>query len=131
MVARGVRLVLFSTPEPINHHSLERSHDLARRLNSVRYCSSQTCPTDGHVATFNLVLMIIRSEDLFGSKRLIEILNAHGLCATYTELRRYLISVANHEIDRISGDRYIPVKDDVVSSIVKDLSVPRLIRSEP
>ncbi|CAC5420133.1 unnamed protein product [Mytilus coruscus] len=44
----------------------------------------------------------------FGSKRLIEILNAHGFCVTYTELRRYLTSVANHEISRISGDRYIP-----------------------
>ena len=44
----------------------------------------------------------------FGSKRLIEILNAHGFCVKYTELRRYLTSVTNHEIDRISGDRYIP-----------------------
>ncbi|CAC5420137.1 unnamed protein product [Mytilus coruscus] len=43
----------------------------------------------------------------FGSKRLIEILNAHGFCVTYTEFRRYLTSVANHEISRISGDRYI------------------------
>ncbi|CAC5420190.1 unnamed protein product [Mytilus coruscus] len=44
----------------------------------------------------------------FGSKRLIEILNAHGFCVTYIELRRYLTSVANHEISRSSGDRYIP-----------------------
>jgi hypothetical protein len=29
----------------------------------------------------------------FGTKRLIEILNAHGFCVTYTELRRYLTSV--------------------------------------
>ena len=35
-------------------------------------------------------------------------MNAHGFCVTYTELRRNLTSVANHDIDRISGDRYIP-----------------------
>lgn len=35
-------------------------------------------------------------------------MNACGFCVTYTELRRYLTSDANHEIDGISGDRYIP-----------------------
>jgi len=32
----------------------------------------------------------------------------NGLCSSYTELRRFLTSVANHGIEHINGDRYIP-----------------------
>jgi ABC-type multidrug transport system permease subunit len=34
-------------------------------------------------------------------------LNSNGFCSSYTELRRFLTSVANHEIEHINGDRYI------------------------
>ena len=44
----------------------------------------------------------------FGSKNLVELLNSNGLCSSYTELRSFLTSVANHEIEHINGDRYIP-----------------------
>jgi hypothetical protein len=30
------------------------------------------------------------------------------LCSSYTELRRFQTSVANHELEHINGDRYIP-----------------------
>jgi len=30
------------------------------------------------------------------------------LCPSYTELRRFLTSVANHEIEHTNGDPYIP-----------------------
>ena len=32
----------------------------------------------------------------------------NGLCSSYTELRRFLTNVANHGIEHINGDRYIP-----------------------
>ena len=35
----------------------------------------------------------------FGSKQLIETLHTHGFCSSYDEVRRYLTSLANHEID--------------------------------
>ena len=34
--------------------------------------------------------------------------NSNGLCSSYTELRRFQTSVANHELEHINGDRYIP-----------------------
>jgi hypothetical protein len=34
----------------------------------------------------------------YGSKHLIETLHAFGICASYTEVRQLLTSVANHEI---------------------------------
>jgi hypothetical protein len=41
-------------------------------------------------------------------KTIRKLLNSNGLCSSYTELRRFLTSVANHEIEHINGDRYIP-----------------------
>jgi hypothetical protein len=34
----------------------------------------------------------------YGSKHLIETLHAFGICASYTEVRQFLTSAANHEI---------------------------------
>ena len=34
--------------------------------------------------------------------------NSNGLCSSYTELRRFQTSVANHELEHINLDRYIP-----------------------
>jgi len=42
------------------------------------------------------------------TKKIQKLLNSNGMCASYTELRRFLTSVANHEIEHIHGDRYIP-----------------------
>ena len=41
-------------------------------------------------------------------KNIQKLLNSNGLCSSYTELGRFLTSVANHEIEHINGDRYIP-----------------------
>ena len=70
--------------------------------------------TEWIVASIYIILtpfhlgLAIQVYQEFGSKRLNEILNTHGFCVTYTELRIYLTSVANHDISRIGGDRYIP-----------------------
>ena len=34
-------------------------------------------------------------------------MHSNGLCSSYTELRRFPTSVANHDIEHINGDRYI------------------------
>jgi hypothetical protein len=44
----------------------------------------------------------------FGSKQLVDILHVHGFCSSYDEVRRYLTSLANHEIDKIKNGAYIP-----------------------
>ena len=36
----------------------------------------------------------------YGSKHLIETLHAFGICASYTEVRQFLTSAANHEIEK-------------------------------
>ena len=41
-------------------------------------------------------------------KQIQKLLNSNGFCSSYTELRRFLPSVANHEIEHINGDLYIP-----------------------
>jgi hypothetical protein len=35
-------------------------------------------------------------------------LHVHGFCSSYDEVRRYLTSLANHEIDKIKNGVYIP-----------------------
>ena len=76
---------------------------------SVRKCLALTecvvANSRTNLTPFHLGLAIQVYHEFFWSKRLIEILNAHGFCVRYTELRRYLTSVTNHEINRISGDR--------------------------
>jgi hypothetical protein len=44
----------------------------------------------------------------FVSKQLVDILHVHGFCSSYDEVRRYLTSLANHEIDKIKNGVYIP-----------------------
>jgi hypothetical protein len=43
-----------------------------------------------------------------GSKQLIETLHSNGLCASYGEDRRYLTSIAHHEIEKIQDGVYVP-----------------------
>jgi hypothetical protein len=45
---------------------------------------------------------------VYGSKNLVETLHSHGFCASYNELRRYLTSLADHEINKIENGTYIP-----------------------
>ena len=44
----------------------------------------------------------------FGSKQLVDTLYVHGFCSSYDEVKRYLTSLANHEIDKIKNGVYIP-----------------------
>ena len=43
-----------------------------------------------------------------GSKQLIETLHSNGFCASYGEVRRYLTSIAHHEIEKIQDSVYVP-----------------------
>ena len=44
----------------------------------------------------------------FGSRHLVDTLNSHGFCVSYTEVRRFLTSIANNEIEKIKNNSYIP-----------------------
>lgn len=44
----------------------------------------------------------------FGSKQLIDTLHYHGVCSSYHEVRCYLTSLADHDIDKIKNGVYIP-----------------------
>ena len=44
----------------------------------------------------------------FGSKYLVETINSHGFCASYNEVRRYLTSSAEHEVNKIESGTYLP-----------------------
>jgi hypothetical protein len=48
---------------------------------------------------FHLGLAVQLYHDI-GSKQLIETLHSNGLCASYGEVRRYLSSIAHHEIEK-------------------------------
>ena len=41
----------------------------------------------------------------FVSKQLVDTLHVHGFCSLYDEVRRYLTSLANHEIDKIKTSK--------------------------
>ena len=56
---------------------------------------------------FHLGLAIQLYHD-FGSRQLIDTLYFHGFCASYGEIRRYLTSIAHHEIEKITGGVYVP-----------------------
>jgi hypothetical protein len=45
---------------------------------------------------------------VYDSKNLVETLHSHGLYASYNELRWYLTSLADHEINKIENGTYIP-----------------------
>ena len=50
--------------------------------------------------------LALQMHHLHGSKNLIEALNAHGFCASYYEVRRFLTSIADSEIKKM--DTYVP-----------------------
>ncbi len=52
--------------------------------------------------------LAVRLHNEYGSKTLIETLNAHGYCMTYDETRRFTTSVALQEADRIANGVYLP-----------------------
>jgi hypothetical protein len=52
--------------------------------------------------------LALQMHHVYGSKNLVETLHSHGFCASYNELRRYLTSLADHEINKIENGTYIP-----------------------
>jgi hypothetical protein len=53
------------------------------------------------------IIPIVKRYHGYGSKHLIETLHAFGICASYTEVRQFLTSTANHEIAKTEVS-YIP-----------------------
>jgi hypothetical protein len=47
----------------------------------------------------------ICSSHEYGSRTLIETLFSHGFCASYTEVRRYLTSIAVHEVENMKYEK--------------------------
>jgi hypothetical protein len=45
--------------------------------------------------------LALQMHHVYGSKNLVETLHSHGFCASYNELRRYLTSLADHEIYKL------------------------------
>jgi hypothetical protein len=56
---------------------------------------------------YHLGLAVQLYHDI-GSKQLIETLHSNGFCASYGEVRRYLTSIAHHEIENIQDGVYVP-----------------------
>ena len=71
------------------------SHDKARKCIAVAEMIISL--HKNNFTPFNLGLALQLCHG-YGSKHLIETLNAFGICASYTEVRQLLTSVANHEI---------------------------------
>ena len=56
---------------------------------------------------FHLGIAVQLYHDI-GSKQLIETLHSNGCCASYGEVRRYLTSIAHHEIEKNQDGVYVP-----------------------
>ena len=52
--------------------------------------------------------LALQMHHLQSSKDLIETLNAHVFCAYYNEVRRFLTSIVDSEINNIEHDTYVP-----------------------
>ena len=52
--------------------------------------------------------LAIQLYNEYGSKLLLDTLYSHGFCASYDEVRRYITSLANFEIDRFGNGVHVP-----------------------
>ena len=52
--------------------------------------------------------LALQMHHVYGSKTLVETLSSHGFCASYSEVRRYLTSLADHEVENIENGTYLP-----------------------
>ena len=52
--------------------------------------------------------LALQMHHVYGSKTLVETLSSHGFCASYSEVRRYLTSLADHEVKNIENGTYLP-----------------------
>jgi hypothetical protein len=84
----------------------EMSEEKMRKYMSLSECIVSLCKSV--ITPFQIGLALQFYHDEFGSKQLIETLHAHGFCSSYDEVRRYLTSLANHEIDKIKKGVYAP-----------------------
>jgi hypothetical protein len=71
------------------------SHDKARKCIAVAEMIISLHKNSFTPFNLGLALQLYHG---YGSKHLIETLHAFGICASYTEVRQFLTSAANHEI---------------------------------
>jgi hypothetical protein len=64
--------------------------------------------------------LALQMRHVYGSKNLVETLHSHGFYASYNELRRYLTSLADHEL-AIEWNVSLP---SMVSVLMSALSAP-------
>jgi hypothetical protein len=81
-------------------HASEPYNILNDKLQKVMGITECILSVSRYVFTpFHLGLAVQLYHDI-GSKQLIETLHSNGLCASYGEVRRYLSSIAHHEIEK-------------------------------
>ena len=76
----------------IDHYN---SHDKARKCIAVAEMIISLHKNNFTPFNLGLALQLYHG---YGSKHLIETFHAFGMCASYTEVRQFLTSAANHEI---------------------------------
>ena len=81
------------------------SEEKMRKYLSLSECIVPLCKSVITPFQIGLALQLYHE---FGSKQLIETLHPHGFCSSYDEVRRYLTSLENHEIDQIKKGVYVP-----------------------
>ena len=63
----------------------------------------------------------------FVSKQLVNTLHVHGFCSSYDEVRRYLTSLENHEIDKIKNGVYMYIPKSLNSVVCNILPAAHAI----
>jgi hypothetical protein len=85
-------------PHAMSKKKLRKVLGLVESLVSVARCT---------FTPFHLGLAI-ELYHKYGSRTLIETLFSHGFCASYTEVRRYLTSIAVHEVENMENGAFAP-----------------------
>jgi hypothetical protein len=90
-------------PHVMSKEKLRKVLGLVESIVSVARCT---------FTPFHLGLAIELYHE-YGSRTLIETLFSHGFCASYTEVRRYLTSIAVHEVENMENGAFAP--DGIIS----------------
>ena len=89
------------------HTKLHLNRILYQSIKSERFLESIVSLSKHTFTPFHLGLAIQLHHE-FGSRGLVDNLNSHGFCASYSEMRRFLTSVALKEEDSIKEGVYVP-----------------------
>jgi hypothetical protein len=90
-------------PHAMSKEKLRKVLGLIESIVSVAKCT---------FTPFHLGLAIELYHE-YGSRTLIETLFSHGFCASYTEVRCYLTSIAVHEVENMENGAFAP--DGIIS----------------